>query len=116
IPIVYEWDQHSNRVYDLTVDSVTDGAGRDWKYSVSDNGADREIKIGDPNQTLSGKQTYVLAYTVAGALNAFGDHDELYWNATGQLWTVPITHASATVPAPANGLLRTSCYQRQTGS
>ena len=116
IPIVYEWDQHSNRVYDLTVDSVTDGAGRDWKYSVSDNGADREIKIGDPNQTLSGKQTYVLAYTVAGALNAFGDHDELYWNATGQQWAVAITEASATVAVPANGLLWINCFQGETAS
>ena len=116
IPVVYEWDQHTNRVYDLTVNSVTDGAGRDWRYSVSDNGADREIKIGDPNQTLSGKQTYVIAYTVAGALNAFGDHDELYWNATGQQWTVPITEASTTVAVPASGLVWINCFQGETGS
>ena len=47
---------------------MTDGAGRDWPYSVADNGADREIKIGDPDKTLSGRQTYVIAYTVGGAL------------------------------------------------
>ena len=116
IPVVYEWDQHSNRVYHLTVDSVTDGAGRDWPYSVSDNGADREIKIGDPNKTLSGRQTYVIAYTVAGALNGFADHDELYWNVTGQQWSVPINEASATVAVPANGLLWINCFQGQTGS
>jgi uncharacterized membrane protein YgcG len=116
IPVVYEWDQHSNRVYNLTVDSVTDGAGNDWAYSVSDNGADREIKIGDANKTLSGRQTYVIAYTVAGALNAFGDHDELYWNVTGQQWAVPITEASVTVAVPANGLVWINCFQGQTGS
>src|SRR2546421_4599971 len=116
IPVVYEWDQHSNRVYDLTVNSVTDGSGRDWKYAVSDNGADREIKVGDPNHALSGKQTYVIAYTVAGALNAFGDHDELYWNATGQQWAVPITEASATVSVPGGGLVWINCFQGETGS
>jgi uncharacterized membrane protein YgcG len=116
IPVVYEWDQHSNRVYDLTVNSVTDGAGNDWAYSVSDIGADKEIKIGDPNKTLSGRQTYVVAYTVAGALNAFGDHDELYWNVTGQQWAVPITEASATVAIPANGLAWINCFQGRTGS
>src|SRR3977135_1869921 len=36
IPVVYQWDQHSNRVYKLTVDSVTNGTGRAWSYSVSD--------------------------------------------------------------------------------
>src|SRR5947208_2333057 len=95
IPVVYEWDRDSHRVYDLTVDAVTDGAGRNWPYVVSENGADKEIKIGDPNKTLSGRQTYVIAYTVAGALNGFADHDELYWNVTGQQWAVPITEAGA---------------------
>src|SRR5256885_3489659 len=71
IPVIYEWDRDSHRVYDLTVDAVTDGAGRNWAYSVSENGADKEIKIGDSNKTLSGRQTYVIAYTVAGALNGF---------------------------------------------
>jgi len=116
IPVVYEWDQHSNRVYDLTVNSVTDGAGRAWAYSVSDNGAYREIKIGDQNRTLNGRQTYVIAYTVAGALNGFADHDELYWNVTGQQWAVPINEASATVDVPANGLLWINCFQGETGS
>jgi uncharacterized membrane protein YgcG len=116
IPVVYEWDQHSNRVYDLTVDSVTNGAGSNWTYSVSDKGADREIKIGDPNQTVSGRQTYVIAYTVVGALNGFADHDELYWNVTGQQWAVPINEASATVTVPASGLLWINCFQGGTGS
>jgi uncharacterized membrane protein YgcG len=116
IPVIYEWDQHSNRIYTLTVNSVTDGAGRDWPYTVSDKGADREIKIGDPNNTLSGRHTYVILYTVAGALNGFADHDELYWNVTGQQWAVPIKEASATVAVPANGLLGIDCFQGQTGS
>src|ERR1700687_3608792 len=33
IPIIYEWDSDSHRVYDLTVNSVTDGVGRDWPYT-----------------------------------------------------------------------------------
>ncbi len=116
IPVIYEWDRDSHRVYDLTVNAVTDGGGRNWAYTVSENGADEEIKIGDPNKTLSGRQTYVIAYTVAGALNGFADHDELYWNVTGQQWAVPITEASATVAVPADGLLWINCFQGQLGS
>ncbi|HEX9095296.1 MAG TPA: DUF2207 domain-containing protein [Candidatus Dormibacteraeota bacterium] len=116
IPVVYEWDRRSFRVYELTVNSVTDAAGRSWRYATSDNGADREIKIGDPNQTLSGMQSYVISYTVAGALNHFADHDELYWNAIGHQWAVPIKEASATVSVPANALLWVDCFQGQTGT
>jgi len=116
IPVLYEWDQRQNRIYDLGVDSVTDVSGRSWSYKVLDNGVYKEIKIGDPNQTLSGRQSYVIAYTVKGALNGFADHDELYWNVTGNQWAVPIKEASATVTAPASGLLWTHCFQGETGS
>src|SRR5207245_551508 len=109
IPVLYEWDQRQNRVYDLGVDSVTDVSGRSWSYKVLDNGVYKEIKIGDPNQTLSGRQSYVIAYTVKGALNGFSDHDELYWNVTGNQWAVPIKEASATVTVPAGALLWTHC-------
>jgi len=117
IPVLYEWDQRHNRAYDLAVDSVTDVSGRrSWSYQVLDNGVYKEIKIGDPNQTLSGRQSYVIAYTVKGALNGFNDHDELYWNVTGNQWAVPIKEASATVTVPAGGLLWTHCFQGETGS
>src|SRR5437764_5881258 len=116
IPVLYEWDQRQNRAYDLAVDSVTDASGRSWSYKVLDNGVYKEIKIGDPNQTLSGRQSYVIAYTVKGALNGFADHDELYWNVTGNQWAVPIKEASATVTAPASGLLWTRCFEGETGS
>ena len=116
IPVLYEWDQRHNRVYDLDVDSVTDVSGRSWSYKVLDNGVYKEIKIGDPNQTLSGRQSYVIAYTVKGALNGFADHDELYWNVTGNQWAVPIKEASTTVTTPAGGLIWTHCFQGETGS
>src|SRR5437667_1785382 len=116
IPVLYEWDQRQNRIYDLGVDSVTDVSGRSWKYTVLDNGVYKEIKIGDPNQTLSGRQSYVIAYTVKGALNGFSDHDELYWNVTGNQWAVPIKEGRATVAVAAGGLLWTHCFQGETGS
>ena len=41
------------------------------------------LRIGDPDRTVTGRQVYDIDYTVDGALNAFDDHDELYWNAIG---------------------------------
>src|SRR5438477_409184 len=85
IPVVYEYDEKNNRVLQINVDSVR-GPGR---YSTSRKGADEEIKIGDPDRTLTGRQSYLITYTVRGAFNGFPDHDELYWNVTGNQWGVP---------------------------
>ena len=112
IPVVYEYDEKNNRVLQINVDSVR-GPGR---YSTSRKGADEEIKIGDPDRTLTGRQSYLITYTVRGAFNGFPDHDELYWNVTGNQWGVPIGAAAATVLVPSGSLQRQTCYQGPNGS
>jgi len=83
---------------------------------VSTEGGTTRIRIGDPDiDTVTGRHTYTIRYTVRGALNAFDDHDELYWNAVGEGWDVPIAAASAAVtgPAPATGY---TCFAGPAGS
>ena len=53
--------------------------------------------------------TTLIVYRVEGALNGFADHDELYWNAIGTQWEVPIQDASVKVRAPA-AIGRVACY------
>ncbi|MCL5107362.1 MAG: DUF2207 domain-containing protein, partial [Chloroflexi bacterium] len=115
IPVVYDYGDNLNRVYDLTVTSVTDANGRPWRYEVSQEGSYLRIKIGDANVTVSGAQTYKIAYTVRGALNGFPDHDELYWNVNGQ-WPVRTLRTEATVTLPADGVRQVACYQGSQGS
>ncbi len=50
-----------------------------------------------------------------GPLNGFVEHDELYWNAIGDQWGVPIDRVSVTVLAPS-GIQRAACYTGPTGS
>jgi len=111
IPVKYVWtkDPHKDRVYELQVLSVTDAQKRAVRYDSYPSGANVEIKIGDPDRTVSGPQTYVIAYVVKGALNAFSDHDELYWNVTGGDWPVPIVQSRATVRAPTS-FSQTTCF------
>src|SRR5262249_4923861 len=71
--------------------------------------------IGDPNRTVTGSHRYVISYVVAGALNGFPDHQELFWNAVGTEWTVPIAQATATVTGPA-GITRVGCFAGPQGS
>ncbi|HYK96975.1 MAG TPA: DUF2207 domain-containing protein, partial [Candidatus Acidoferrales bacterium] len=117
VPVRYEWpaDPRKMRVYELQVLSVTDAQGRAWHYETGTNGANVEIKIGDADRTVSGAQTYRIAYVVRGALNGFSDHDELFWNVNGADWPVATANTTATIRAPAT-LTQTACYIGQLGS
>lgn len=115
IPVRYRYDSTRDRYYDLEVESVTDGLNK-IAYTSYDQGADRVIKIGDPNRLVSGGNTYVIRYKVSGAMNSFADHDELYWNVDGSEWPVAKQFVSATVTFPAGAFLGAACYQGPTGS
>jgi len=48
-----------------------------------------------------GEYTYQIVYRTDRQLGFFSDHDELYWNVTGNGWAFPIDRASADVYLPA---------------
>jgi uncharacterized membrane protein len=77
--------------------SVTDESGKSWKYQVKKEGHLVNIRIGDAKRYVRGKQTYVITYKVENVVLFFSDHDELYWNVTGNYWRAPIKEASASV-------------------
>jgi len=116
IPVEYDYDGSHNRIYRFKALSVTDAAGTRWPYEQGRNGANVRLKIGDADRTVSGKQTYVIAYRIEGALNAFPDHDELYWNVNGPDWPVSTSEVSATVSVPGGKYTGISCFQGDTGS
>jgi hypothetical protein len=115
IPALFRHDGRYDRVYPVDVVSVTASSGTPAGYKVSNSGGDVEIKIGDPDRTVSGEHTYTISYRVRGALNGFSDHDELYWNATGNQWAVPIDQVTVRVTAPT-GPVRTACFAGSIGS
>jgi Predicted membrane protein (DUF2207) C-terminal domain/Predicted membrane protein (DUF2207) N-terminal domain len=110
VPTRETYDDRYDRVFPLHVESVSATGGASAQFDVSNEpGGITRIKIGDPDATTSGVHTYAIVYTVDAAMNGFADHDELYWNAIGDQWSVPVGHATATVNAPA-GILDTVCY------
>jgi len=81
----------------IRVLSVTDASGKTWKYQVKKMGHLLNIRIGDAKRYVKGSQTYIVSYEVENVILFFNDHDELYWNVTGNYWKAPIREASATV-------------------
>jgi hypothetical protein len=115
IPVEYGVDGNSKRVIKISKIAVDDGR-TNVQSKTSKNGQDLEIRIGDPGRLVSGRQRYLIRYKVAGGLNAFSDHDELYWNVTGLAWPFPIERASLSVETPGGAIQKVTCYQGPYGS
>jgi uncharacterized protein (TIGR04222 family) len=116
VPTRLRYDDRYDRLYPLRVDGVSAQPGGQVPYTVEDAGGGMtRIKIGDPDRTITGAHTYTITYTVQGALNAFEDHDELYWNAIGAEWSVSIDRATVEVRAPAD-IEGATCFAGPEGS
>ncbi len=81
--------------------SVTqDGAPARWR-TEQPGGDLLRIRIGDPEVLLPhGTHRYVIAYESGAQVRPFPEHDELWWNVTGEHWTFPILRAEAVVRLP----------------
>ena len=66
------------------------------------------LRVGDPDRIVTGRHSYVLSYVLHGHLNALDDHDELFWQATGTEWTVPIGNVTVDVVTPG-GIQASRC-------
>jgi uncharacterized protein (TIGR04222 family) len=121
IPVRFDYPSKTatDRVYPIDVVSVTASRGTPAQYATSSyrsSGVGYErIRIGDPFRTISGEHVYNITYRVNRVLNAFGDHDELVWNAIGGQWSVPIRNVTITVGAPA-AITKILCTQGPAGS
>jgi uncharacterized protein (TIGR04222 family) len=115
VPVRYPYDARRDRLAHLEVVSINASGGASGSYTVSDYGNDERIRIGDPDNTISGRHTYDITYRVTGALNAFADYDELVWNVMGAGWPVPADSVNATVDVPA-AITRVQCTTGPVGS
>ena len=117
IPIEYPGPSGTNYTLFLSVKGVTDEDGHSLKYESSRSGGYRDLKIYIPGAEDATK-TVEIHYVLRNAVRFFPDHDEFYWNVTGNDWPVPIDHAAAlvTFPAAASGSLRAQAFTGVYGS
>ncbi len=98
IPLGSYFDPYRLRLYDIR---VTDDKGVEYLTDITHSATELTIKIGDPNQEVSGKHIYNIAYKVSNGLRFFGDHTELYWDVVGHEWSVPVLASEAVVYVPS---------------
>ena len=77
--------------------------GQPDNYRIEDISNGKRVYIGNQNYFLKyGTYTYTIVYKTNRQLGFFNDHDELYWNATGNGWAFNIEKVSAVVHLPSN--------------
>ncbi|NJD10622.1 MAG: DUF2207 domain-containing protein [Gemmatimonadetes bacterium] len=116
VPVQYRASANLNYRLRLRVTGVHDAAGNELRTEEQRKGGNLEIRAWVPG-ARDATHTVVFEYQVANALRAFPDHDELYWNVTGDQWSFPIRDASADVylPPAATGV-RTTAFTGAYGS
>jgi uncharacterized membrane protein YgcG len=79
--------------------AARDGLPEGFRVEDRDNG--KRIYLGRSNFLVpAGDHTYTISYATNRQIGFFADHDELFWNVTGNGWIFPIDHSSAAVRLP----------------
>jgi uncharacterized membrane protein len=100
VPVEYHTPQGFNWTLRLNLAGATDAQGRALKVESNRERHYIKYKIWVPGAENT-TRTFVLRYRATNGLRFFEDHDELYWNVTGDEWDVPISAASARIELPA---------------
>src|ERR1051325_1004002 len=116
IPVEYRTPQGFNWTLGLSLESVTGENNQPLRVETSRAGHYVKYKIWVPG-AQDATRTFVLRYRARNGLRFFVDHDELYWNVTGDEWDVPIEAAPpSTEPPPGPQGLRAIAFNGVYGS
>ena len=79
--------------------------GKKEPFDTSYNADQVEVKIGDPDRTIKFEHQYEITYEVKnGIASNYDDHDEIFWDITGDQWEIPIESAVATITTDFNAV------------
>lgn len=104
---------------DVYLNNVIDESGFLYTKTTSRGPSSFDIKIGDANKLVSGVKTYIISYSVYGALTYYTDHDELYWNLTGDRWDYSIKSFVGNILLPEEiptDQIKAVCFDGPSGS
>lgn len=85
--------------------------GRAEPYVLEDLSNGTRIRIGEKNVLLEpGLHRYEISYRTTRQIGFFTDFDELYWNVTGNGWTLPILEARAIIQLPTGAQISRQAF------
>jgi hypothetical protein len=112
LSLMHNTAQGRRQKLDVQLIGATDGAGTAlrWEEDDTDDSWMRRMRIYIPG-ARNNERTVVIRYRVSNAIRFYfaadstpgaarADFDELYWNATGNAWDLPIERARARIVLP----------------
>lgn len=116
IPVTYLRNSATYKLRLRNIRATMDG--QPVQTEVTEDEGRLKIRLGDPDEFVTGRKTYAISYETERAINFFDGRGELYWNVTGNEWGMPIEQArfSLTVPFIAADQIATSCFTGPAGS
>ena len=114
----YQDSQTQYRYYSLSNVEVSSPTGAPTDVSISDFGAEKQIRIGSPTRTVSGTQTYLVSFRLEHVVNDIGDGTaEFYYNhvAPSNEYDYRQVTASVTGPAAAKRPMRPVAVRSASG-
>jgi len=115
-PTTYK-DSHGNtlKVGFQVLEVKRDGNPEPYHIQAATNG--ERVYVGRKDHYLPpGVYTYIIEYRTDRQLGFFEDHDELYWNVTGNAWEFPIESAEALIVLPPGAsILKHAAYTGRQG-
>lgn len=114
-PTKYKDKNNNNYNVDFEVlEVLKDGKKEPYRTENQRNGV--RVYIGDSNKTLrQGYYTYTIKYKTDRQIGYFDDHDELYWNVTGNGWSFAIDNVTAIVHLPDSANMDKVDFEAYTG-
>lgn len=109
IPYIYKFN---GRKYTTDISRIS-VAG--YKKLITNEGANKKIRIGDPDVYLTGKKSYDIGYTVDKAIIEYEDSQEIYWNLTGNAWDTRLQNVSFTLRLPDDLVIPSEHIKISTG-
>lgn len=108
-------ERYKKHSLQLKINRVSSDSGAPAQYSTYSQNGNTVLRIGDPDRTVTGAQSYTVDYTLRNVISFYENHAELYWDVNGDDWGQQFEKVTMTLQVPDGVQLKEepSCY---TGS
>lgn len=114
--IIYSKPAGKDRYQDMDITGIkVTSPDAPARTSVSDTGTDKDVRVGDPDQTITGTHTYVIEYDTDHVATKAGGGVRYAWDAVGSEWRVPVSGVTVHLSGPAP-MSAAKCFAGETGS
>jgi hypothetical protein len=113
IPLSAEVGPQKYRIY-IKLNSVTCD-GRPIPYRETFDEDKLKIQFGDDAREVGGQHQFVISYIARGAVRPSEKGPQVYWNATGNEWTMPVERATVALCPPKGTALYDFTGQSSAG-